>query len=137
MNDSCLFCRNVERLGSIGDLLFEDDRCAAVLHEDWSVAGHAMLIWKRHVENISDLSEQDAAHLSKIHHAVEKNLLHATGAGRVIVMKLGIAVPHLHVHLYPVSAALDRAQVMAIIDGKTRVERDEVLIATLRRALSP
>jgi histidine triad (HIT) family protein len=118
-----------------GDVVYEDDRCAVVLHEDWAVPGHAMVIWKNHVENVSDLSLEDAAHLSQMHHRAEKALLSATGADRAVLLKLGIATPHLHLHIYPVGAALDRAAVMAILDGKTRFERDTKLVAALRASL--
>jgi len=130
MNDSCLFCRKLEF-----EVLYEDDRCAVVLHDDWAVPGHAMIVWKAHVENVSDLSMKDAAHLSQMHHRAEKALLAATGAGRAILLKLGIAVPHLHIHIYPVSASMDRAGVFAAFDGKTRFDRDAVLVENLRRAL--
>jgi len=132
MNDSCLFCRKID-----GDVLYEDERCAVVLHDDWAVLGHAMVVWKSHVENVSDLSEQDAAHLSQMHHTAERALLEATGAQRAILMKLGIATPHLHLHIYPVRASLDRAAVFAIIDGKTRVARDEEFVEHIRALISP
>src|SRR5436853_4096368 len=131
MNDSCLFCRKID-----GDVLYEDHRCAVVLHDDWSVLGHSMVVWKSHVENVSDLSEDDAAHLSRMHHAAERALLAATGAERAILMKLGIATPHLHLHIYPVSASLDRAAAFGIIDGKARAERDDSFIARVRAALA-
>jgi len=108
-----------------------------VLHDDWAVLGHAMVVWKSHVENVSDLSEQDAAHLSQMHHTAERALLEATGAQRAILMKLGIATPHLHLHIYPVRASLDRAAVFAIIDGKTRVARDEEFVEHIRALISP
>jgi diadenosine tetraphosphate (Ap4A) HIT family hydrolase len=130
MTDSCLFCRKID-----GDVLYDDDRCAVVLHEDWAVRGHAMVVWKTHVENVSDLSVEDAAHLSQVHHATEKALLAATGADRAVLLKLGIATPHLHLHIYPVSAALSRAAVMAIMDARTRVPRDEALVRHVRAFL--
>jgi diadenosine tetraphosphate (Ap4A) HIT family hydrolase len=131
MTDSCLFCRKIE-----GDVLYDDDRCAVVLHEDWAVRGHAMVVWKTHVENVSDLSLEDAAHLSQVHHAAEKALLAATGADRAVLLKLGIATPHLHLHIYPVSAALDRAAVMAIIDARVRAPRDEAFVREVRSLLA-
>ena len=84
-----------------------------------------MVVWRRHVENVSDLSSDDAAHLSRVYHAAEKSLLEATGADRAIILKLGIQTPHLHIHIYPVSASLDRAAVMAVIDGRVQEEREE------------
>jgi len=131
MTDSCLFCRPIE-----GDVLYEDERAAVVLHDDWAVRGHAMVIWKAHVENYSDLSEDDAAQLSRLHHAAEKTLLAATGADRAVLMKLGIMTPHLHLHIYPVSAELDRTAVMAIIAAETREARDEEFIREVRAALA-
>src|SRR3954465_10144328 len=94
MTHSCLFCSNANNFGSIGDLIYDDARCAVVLHDDWSVLGHAILIWKSDVGNFSDLSDEDARHFSRMHHALEKTLLAATGAERAILMKLGIATPH-------------------------------------------
>lgn len=106
-----------------------------VLHDDWAVRGHAMVVWRQHVENVSDLPVEDAAHLSRVYHAAEKSLLEATGADRAIILKLGIRTPHLHLHIYPVSASLDRAAVMAIIEGRTREEREEGLGGRVGRGI--
>ena len=129
---SCVFCDDVHRAG---DVVAEDARLWIVLHEDWAVRGHGMIVWKRHVENAADLALGDWLHFAATHHRLERALLAATGAERAVILKLGIATPHLHVHLYPVAAALDRAAVMAIIDAKARVPRDEAFVADLRARL--
>lgn len=129
---SCVFCDDVRRAG---DVLAEDEKVWIVLHDDWAVRGHAMIVWKRHVENIADLTAEEAAHFAAAHHRAERVLLAATGAARAILMKLGIATPHLHLHIYPVAAALDRAAVMAVIDAKVREPRDEALVEQLRERL--
>jgi diadenosine tetraphosphate (Ap4A) HIT family hydrolase len=118
MNDSCLFCTHLNSL----QLLYEDDRTAVALHEDWAVRGHAMVIWKAHVENIAQLSESEVDHFARVYHRAERVLLEVTGADRAVMLKLGIITPHLHVHIYPVSAALDRAKVLDIIEGRVREE---------------
>lgn len=132
---NCLFCRHQSDLHAIGDVVFESIYCAVILHEDWAVRGHAMLVWKNHVENFSDLTAEEAAHFASVHRAAEKALLDATGAERAILLKLGIQVPHLHLHIYPVRAADDRGAVMAIIDGKTRTARDDGFVEAVRRAM--
>ena len=129
----CVFCSDVTRSG---DVVFEDQRTWVVLHDDWSVRGHAMVVWKVHVENFSNLSPEDAAHFARVHRRAEKALLEVTRADRAILMKLGIATPHLHLHIYPVSATLDRAAVMRIINGEGREERDEAFVDSVRRALA-
>ena len=119
---TCLFCNEPR---TAGEVLSEDARVLVILHEDWAVRGHAMVIWKEHVENVADLTIDDALHFAAVHHRAERALLAVTRADRAILLKLGIATPHLHFHIYPVSATLDRGQVMEIIDGRVRDAMDD------------
>ena len=90
----------------------------------------------KHVENVADLTTDEYAHFAAVHHRTERALLDATGADRAILLKLGTATPHLHLHIYPVSASLDRAEVMEIIDGRVRDSFDQTLIDDLRERLA-
>jgi len=119
---TCLFCNDPR---SAGEILFEDARVLVVLHDDWAVRGHAMVVWKEHVENVADLTIDDSIHFAAIHHRAERALLAVTRAERAVLLKLGIATPHLHLHIYPVSAGLDRATVMEIIDARVRDAMDD------------
>jgi diadenosine tetraphosphate (Ap4A) HIT family hydrolase len=130
---TCVFCNDPR---AAGEVLFEDDRVLVILHEDWAVRGHAMVVWKAHVENVADLTDHEYAHFAAVHHRAERALLAATGVDRAILLKLGIATPHLHLHIYPVSASLDRAAVMEIIDGRVREPFDQTLIDELRERLA-
>lgn len=130
---SCLFCNDPR---AAGEVLREDDRALVILHDDWATRGHAMVVWKAHVENIADLTTDESAHFAAVHHRAERALLAATGAERAILFKLGIATPHLHLHIYPVSASLDRAAVMEIIDARVREPFDQTLIDELRERLA-
>jgi diadenosine tetraphosphate (Ap4A) HIT family hydrolase len=130
---SCVFCDDPR---AAGEVLFEDDRVLVILHGDWAVRGHAMVVWKAHVENVSDLTAGEYAHFAAMHHRTEGALLAATGADRAILLKLGIATPHLHLHIYPVSASIDRAAVMGIIDARVRDPFDQTLIDELRERLA-
>jgi diadenosine tetraphosphate (Ap4A) HIT family hydrolase len=120
-----------------GDVLYEDDRALVLLHDDWSVRGHAMIVARRHVENASALDEEEWLHLTRVWHRVERVLLEVTHSDRAIAVKLGIMTPHLHIHLYPVSKDATREDVFAAIDGKKREERDEGMVETLRELLTP
>jgi len=124
-----VFCANLNTL----ELVYEDDSTAVALHDDWSVRGHAMVISKRHVENLSDVPDFD--HFMKVYRHIERVLLRLTGAERAVVLKLGIATPHLHLHIYPLRTSVDRAAVMDIIDARTAVERDPAFIEAVRAAL--
>lgn len=129
---TCTFCSD---LSAAGSLVFEDDRVWVLLHPDWSPRGHAMVVAKRHVENASSLEEDEWLHLTRVWHRAERALLDATGAERAIILKLGILTPHLHIHIYPMSAAATREDVFAAIDGNAPDPRDETFVATLRNAL--
>jgi diadenosine tetraphosphate (Ap4A) HIT family hydrolase len=129
----CVFCSDVTRSGEV---VFEDQRTWVVLHDDWSVRGHAMVVWKLHVENLSDLTAEESAHFARVLRRAEQVFLDVTKADRAILMKLGIATPHLHVHIYPVSAALDRAAVMRIINGETHETPDVAFSGEIRNHLT-
>lgn len=130
---SCVFC---EQPWTTGEILVETRAGTVILHDDWAVRGHTMIVAKRHVENLSDLGDSEAADLLNLARTVEDLLLEQTGADRAILMKLGIQTPHFHLHIYPVSSSLDRAAVMKIIDAKTRVPADEQFVRILRDRLS-
>ncbi|HWS71281.1 MAG TPA: HIT family protein, partial [Thermoanaerobaculia bacterium] len=92
---TCIFCDQPP-----ADPLYADDRCFVVLHEDRAVRGHAMVVWREHVENLSDLLDDDARHLLDVYRKAERALLQVTGAERAVILKLGIQTPHLHLHIY-------------------------------------
>jgi diadenosine tetraphosphate (Ap4A) HIT family hydrolase len=130
----CVFCSDITRSG---DVVHESAHAWVVLHEDWAVAGHAMIVSRRHVQNVSDLSDHEWEHFSRILRRAERVLLHATGAERAMTLKLGIATPHLHIHIYPVMNDTKRDDVFAAFDAKTRAQRDEHLIEKIRLLLTP
>lgn len=125
----CVFCGDIT---VAGELLATSRSVSVVLHPDWAVRGHLMVVAGRHVENLSDLSDDESAAFLSVLRAAERAALRATGCERAILLKLGIQTPHLHVHIYPVGAAWDRARVQSIIDAKERAERDEPFVAALR-----
>jgi len=130
---SCTFCSDPS---AAGDLVFEDDRVWVLLHPDWSPRGHAMVVARRHVENASSLDKDEWLHVARVWHRAERAILDATGAERAIILKLGILTPHLHVHIYPMSATATREDVFAAIEGKSSEPRDEVFVSHLRKALT-
>gem|GEM_PF-467155 len=135
----CHYCEVIAQRLDQDNLLCEDDRSAAFLHDDWAVKGHAVLVWKNHVENLSNLTAEDAIRLTQTFADLERVVLEETGAQRAIVMKLGLAVPHLHLHLFPFAASASRDEVFRAINNEshhpaTPAEKLE-LVARLRQRL--
>ncbi|MBI2215009.1 MAG: HIT family protein [Acidobacteria bacterium] len=138
---NCLFCDLLTTRERAADILFEDHDVLVLLHEAWATLGHTVVVAKRHVENTSALEESEWVRMSRTFRRVEASLLAVTGADRAILMKLGLMVPHLHLHIYPVSNALTRDEVFAIINGQTRheasaEERGEFVASLKRRILA-
>lgn len=98
-----------------------------------------MVVAKRHVENYSDLEAVEAAQFSGVQHRLERGLLAATNADRVIMLKLGLQTPHLHLHLYPVSRGLDRNAVMRAFEARIRWNGSDKefhdLVGSLRKGM--
>src|SRR5687767_13443231 len=76
---SCIFCTDVTQAG---DVVHESAHAWVVLHEDWAVPGHAMVVSRRHVQNLSDLTEHEWELFSRTLRRAERALLRATGAER-------------------------------------------------------
>jgi diadenosine tetraphosphate (Ap4A) HIT family hydrolase len=130
---ACVFCTD---LHSAGELIAEDEWSWVLLHPDWSPRGHAMVVAKRHAENASDLGEGEWLNLTRTFRTAERVILEATGKERAIVMKLGIQTPHLHLHIYPMSASASREDVFATIDGQRTEPRDDAFVAECRSRLT-
>lgn len=129
---SCVFCTDPSRAGAI---VYEDGAAWVILHDDWSPRGHAMVVAKRHVENAASLGDDELATLTRVWQRAERVLLEETGADRAMLLKLGIATPHFHLHIYPATAGDDRAEVFAMFDGLRGVAHDEAFIARIRARL--
>jgi len=104
-NDTCTFCKLVKKEESI-NLIYEDEYVIAFLDINPISEGHTLVIPKKHIETIFDISDEEITILFKIVKrvaiAVKKGI---NAEGIVITQRNGIAagqrVPHLHVHIIP------------------------------------
>lgn len=94
-----------------------------------------MLVLMRHAQNFSDLTDDEAQQFVRVEKVCERALLDVTRTDRAILLKLGIATPHLHVHIYPVSGALGREEVQRIIDAEVREEREAGFAKAVRERI--
>ena len=108
----CVFCTDPTQSGEV---LAEDEHSWTIRHPQ----GQTMIVAKRHVENVGDLDEDEWLHLARVWHRTER----ALRAERVMVMKLGIQTPHLHIHLFPFPAETTREEVFAAFEGRLTLPR--------------
>jgi len=106
MDSDCLVCREVAgQIDLPGGLLWDDDDVVAFhvppIDENPSpYLGHCMVVTKRHVDHLGDLTESEAASVASAARAIAR-ALRADGAERVHVAVIGLGVAHFHQHLYP------------------------------------
>ncbi len=81
--------------------VWEDDHHLAFLDIRPLQPGHCLVIPKREVSYLFDMSESEYSALWNAVRTVEKKLRLATGCSRVVISVVGWEVPHVHVHLIP------------------------------------
>ena len=96
MKQSCPLCTaENERI------LWQDDRSRVILVEGEDYPGYCRVIWRQHLAEMTDLSEEERNYLMGIVFAVESLLRQQLGAEKINLAALGNQVPHLHWHVIP------------------------------------
>jgi ATP adenylyltransferase len=104
--EDCLVCREVAgEIDLPGGLLWEDANVIAfhlppIEDNPRPYLGHCMVVTRRHVDHLGDLTEAEAESVARASRAVAAGL-RAEGAERVHVAVIGLGVPHFHQHLFP------------------------------------
>lgn len=137
--ENCTFCKIACRKIRPEDIFYEDEKLFAMIDQDWAVKGHVLVIWKKHVRNISDLSEKNFLHFSKIVRKTEACLLDYLNVDKSIILKSGGLQSHFHFHIYPVKSDISWEAVKDIFDKKARYTPSDIeakdLIIHLKKVL--
>lgn len=106
MSDSCLVCDEIDgAVPVLGGHLQDGDmltvfHCPVIPPATDVFAGYLFVVPRRHATGFADLEDAEAAAIG-VAVARWSRALEAAGAEHVYVLRLGHAVPHLHVHLVP------------------------------------
>ena len=130
----CIFCKIASHQIEKTEVFFEDEKVFAMLDDDWAMKGHSLIVWKEHVVNMSDLSENDFLHFSRICRKTEARLLKVLHLNKSIVLKSGLLEPHFHFHIYPVKSDVPWNTVRDMFEKKVQYtsvnkEKEEFLIS--------
>jgi histidine triad (HIT) family protein len=85
----------------------EDENYYAFLDINPLKKGHTLVIPKREVDYIFDLSADELAGLHVFSQKIARALDKAIPCKRVAVIVLGLEVPHAHIHLIPMDSEAD------------------------------
>ncbi len=100
----------------------EDEHHYAFLDISPIAPGHTLVIPKREVDYIFDLTDEELAALHLFAARVAKAMKAAMPCKRIGVTVMGLEVPHTHIHLIPINAESD----MNFFKAKAQVEADEM-----------
>jgi diadenosine tetraphosphate (Ap4A) HIT family hydrolase len=114
--------------------VFENDKFAVILANEANYPGFARVIWKDHVHEVSDLSDEDRLLLNDAVWQLELAVREVMQPLKVNVASLGNVVPHLHWHVIPRYA--DDAHFPAPVWAQAVRETDAAILEA-RRALLP
>lgn len=85
----------------------EDDKYYAFLDINPMVKGHTLVIPRREVDYIFDLSDEELAEIHVFAKSVARAIEKAIPCKRVGVSVIGLEVPHAHIHLIPINSESD------------------------------
>ena len=85
----------------------EDDNYFAFLDINPNAAGHTLCVPKNEVDKIMDMEEAEYLGLMAFSRKVGKAIEAAIDCQRVGIKVIGLEVPHVHVHLIPLSKMAD------------------------------
>lgn len=106
MSAACLCCREVAGEIDLPGGLLVDGEYAVAFHlpplpqNARPYLGHCMVLARRHVDHLGDLSDPEAEAVARAARRVAA-ALRGEGAERVHLAVIGTGVPHFHLHLFP------------------------------------
>ena len=114
-----------------GYIVAETDHHIAFLDVRPMVEGHTLCMPKREVDYYYDLSDEELTALTLFTKRVAVGLRAAVDCERVANGVLGLEVPHVHVHLVPVSTTSDFrfGKVIDVPDTRMQELRDRIAAA--------
>ncbi len=83
--------------------IYEDERTIAFLTIQPFAPAHTLVVPKRQVDQLWDLDDDDYQNLMSVAKKVGLHLRDVSGKDRVGMAVKGFDVPHVHIHLVPIS----------------------------------
>ena len=86
------------------EIVFENDDFIAFLDINPQMPGHTLVCPKKEVDSLFDLDGKTYHALWDMVKYLEKPLLRAMNAKRIVLEVVGFEIPHVHVHMIPMNS---------------------------------
>jgi histidine triad (HIT) family protein len=118
-----------------GRFVYEDESCAAFLTIAPVTPGHTLVVTRREVDDWLELTDAERNALWAACATVARAIDQVFRPAKVAAMLVGLEVPHVHVHLIPISseAQLDLGKADSSVDPKVLDE----IAASIAAAVAP
>lgn len=84
--------------------VYQDSACVAFLDVRPLARGHCLVVPRNEIDQWTDLSSGEAAHLTEVAHAIGNAQMRLLKPTRIGLMIAGFEVPHVHVHVVPIDS---------------------------------
>jgi histidine triad (HIT) family protein len=118
-----------------GAFVWRDDRAVAFMSINPLATGHTLVVPVAEVDHWLDLEPDLAAHLTQVSQRVGRAIQAAFNPVRVGLMIAGLEVPHVHLHVVPISGVHD----LDFANAARSVDPDDLEAAAqrIREELNP
>ena len=99
-------------------------QCVAIMAKDPLRPGHSLLIPNAEVDHWLDLDPTLAAHLTTVAQTIGKAQMLAFAPEKVGLMIAGLEVPHVHLHVVPITGVHDLDFANARVDEDPELVRE-------------
>lgn len=90
-----------------GRFVWRDERCVAFLSINPLRPGHTLVVPIEEVDHWLDLDTDTMSHLTTVAHTIGRAQMQVFRPKRIGLMIAGLEVPHVHVHVVPISDVHD------------------------------
>ena len=84
--------------------IYQDTLCVSFLDARPLALGHCLVVPRTEIDQWTDLGASDAAHLTKVAHAIGNAQKKVLNPKRIGLMIAGFEVPHVHLHVVPINS---------------------------------
>lgn len=99
-DDKCIFCKIIKK-ESPASIIWENENSIAFLDTNPIRDGHILLIPKKHIDNLFEISKEQYVSLFSQIYQYSPNIIKSMNAARLGIAVKGFGVAHAHIHLVP------------------------------------
>ncbi len=120
----CIFCSQEIQKHFVK--IFEDEKVFVIMDHEPVNPGHVLILPKKHIPSFQNTDMDLFQHIMNLTHTMGKIIKKAFKCKKVGVLIAGFDVPHLHIHIIPMSDIKDVSTRRMWEDSNFRVNKSDL-----------